>query len=98
MNTERRTQIKNALIEAINLWIEQHGNVDRWVSAKVLFNEIDALYIKKPWHFPYSVLSLGGQLNYNLTLFSDLYGMEKRILGGERLYRFLHKNNSIETI
>ena len=97
MNTERRTQIKDALTEAINFWLEQPGNVNRWITAKVLFDEIDALYIKKPHHFPYSILSLGGQLNYNKMLFGALYGMKSRVLSGTTRYVFTHKNNPTET-
>jgi len=97
MNTERRTQIKDALVEAINLWLEQSGNVNRWITAKVLFDEINMLYIEKPYHFPYSILSLGGQLNYNRLLFEELYGMKLRISGGITRYIFTHKKYPVET-
>lgn len=88
----------NALVEALLGWLENPTNINRWLKAATLFEELKPYYKKPTYSRPYSVRSLGIHLGFNSDRLYKLFGMEKRVLRGEMLYRFTHKNNPTETI
>ena len=87
------TDFENYVIDAIGIWLEEPGNVGRWVTGKELHDESKVLVTdeKKKYMWPESIKTFGRRIMYATDLLVERFGMEKRIRNKAQTYRFNYK-------
>ncbi len=78
------------VIEAIDTWLKEPGNLNRWVTAKTLHDESKLLVLGNKFspRWPDSVKTMGRRMMYIADELADCFGMTKRISRGYTEYRF----------